>query len=445
MASQRFGAFLVEMLAAIPSVVYGFWGMYVLAPALQTLVAQLGGPDQAGIGILPAGLVLGIMIVPYVAAVSFDVIRAVPSSQRQAALAAGATKWQTLRTVVLPYAQPGIIGGSFLALGRALGETMAVTMLIGNRPDIVFSIFAKGNSIPSVIANEFTEATYDLYLSSLVELGLVLLLVSVAFSAAGRLLTWSVTKQARPRKSLLGGIVAFWRPTVRNAPEGPKDETSLPPQAIASGSPSAHALGLAGSQTPRLLDQQPDDGRRRAVRPDRLSDFAFVGGGSGWPSLSRCRNRFYARNCWPPSPPPRCWCPSALSASSALCLAVTTVPLFLILGYLLYRGGTSLNWDFFTKLPQPVGQTGGGMANAFYGSFAHGRPGDGVLRSGWSAGRHLIYPNIAAAGSGQVDPLRRRNAWQRSLHRHRHLRLLRNRAADYRQLLRAGRRLRAWA
>ena len=201
---RRFGAFLVEMLAAIPSVVYGFWGMFVLAPALQTLVAQLGGPDQAGIGILPAGLVLGIMIVPYVAAVSFDVIRAVPTSQRQGALALSATKWQTLRTVVLPYAQPGIIGGCFLALGRALGETMAVTMLIGNRPDIVFSIFAKGNSIPSVIANEFTEATYDLYLSSLVELGLVLLLVSVAFSAAGRLLTWSVTRQAAAKKVVPG-------------------------------------------------------------------------------------------------------------------------------------------------------------------------------------------------------------------------------------------------
>src|SRR5207244_8703126 len=128
-----------------------------------------GGPGQAGIGLVPAGLILGVMVLPYIAAVSFDVIRAVPRSQREGALALGATRWQVIWRVVLPFARPGIIGGCFLALGRALGETMAVTMLIGNRPDLPdFShplsdlLFPTGNSIPSVIANEFTEATYDL-------------------------------------------------------------------------------------------------------------------------------------------------------------------------------------------------------------------------------------------------------------------------------------------
>src|SRR5207244_1515089 len=114
--------FFVEMLAAIPSVVYGFWGLFVLAPALQTLITAVGGPNQGGVGILSAGIILAIMVVPYVAAVSFDVCQAVPRSHREAAFALGATRWQTIWRVVLPNARPGIIGGCFLALGRALGE-----------------------------------------------------------------------------------------------------------------------------------------------------------------------------------------------------------------------------------------------------------------------------------------------------------------------------------
>src|SRR5207248_4123054 len=140
-------------------VVYGFWGLFVLAPLLNDLYVALGGPNQGGLGIVAAGLILSLMIVPYVAAVSFDVIRAVPRSQREGALALGATRWQTIRRVVLPYARPGMVGGCFIALGRALGETMAVTMLIGNRPEISFSLFAMADSIASVIANQFTEAT----------------------------------------------------------------------------------------------------------------------------------------------------------------------------------------------------------------------------------------------------------------------------------------------
>jgi phosphate transport system permease protein len=191
---RRLGSFLVEMLAAVPSVVYGFWGMYVLGPALQQLVSWAGGPTMGSVGVLPAGIILAIMIVPYVAAVSFDVCRAVPSSQREAALALGATRWQTIRTVVLPYARPGIVGACFIALGRAVGETMAVTMLIGNSPFIPnweqlhLFLFSKGDTIASAIANQLPEATYELHFSALVELGLVLFLVTIIINSLARLL-----------------------------------------------------------------------------------------------------------------------------------------------------------------------------------------------------------------------------------------------------------------
>src|SRR5205807_7915651 len=170
-----------------------------LAPVVQRVITALGGPNLGGFGILSSGLILAIMIVPYITAVSYDVCQAVPRSQREGSLALGATRWQTIWSVVLPYARPGIIGACFLALGRALGETTAVTMLIGNKPEISLSPFAMGNSIASVIANEFTEATYDLYLSALVALGLVLLLVSVVVNALARLLIWQVS---RPKRQL---------------------------------------------------------------------------------------------------------------------------------------------------------------------------------------------------------------------------------------------------
>ena len=358
---RRAGSFAVEMLAAIPSVVYGFWGLYVFAPNFQRVITALGGPDQASIGLLPAGLVLGIMIVPYVAAVSFDVIRAVPRSQREAALALGATHWQTIRSVVLPFARPGIIGGGFLALGRALGETMAVTMLIGNRPDISWSIFGKGNSIPSVIANEFTEATYDLYLSALVELGLVLLIVSVGFSALGRVLIWQVSRPRGGRLKLpwFLGTLAFWGARGQKADTSPNEEdTELPP------------VGLA--TTPASM--------RRVEWTNRL----LIGGGAsaikaGFAAFAVFSILFAAASFVVDDPGVRGAIQLSLAIAAGLtvlatmgvlglCQAVTTVPLFFILGYLLFRGATALNWDFFTKLPAPVGQTGGGMANAFYGS-----------------------------------------------------------------------------
>jgi len=195
--------FLVELLAAIPSVVYGLWGIFVLAPFLRLHVEPLlarwfgwlplfQGPIT-GIGLLTGGIILAIMVTPIISAVGRDVLAAVPRTQREAALALGATKWESTR-VVLVNGAPGIAGAVILGLGRALGETMAVTMVIGNRPQISASLFQPSYTLASVIANEFTEATADIYLSSLVELGLILFLVTFVVNAVARLLVWRVTR-----------------------------------------------------------------------------------------------------------------------------------------------------------------------------------------------------------------------------------------------------------
>ncbi len=197
-------SFTVELLAAIPSVIYGLWGIFVLAPILRNYVepwlrAYLGwtgffeGPAY-GIGMLAASVILAIMIVPIIASITREVLVAVPQSQREAVLALGATRWEMVRMAVLRNARVGIAGGIILGLGRAIGETMAVTMLIGNRPEIAKSLFAPGYTMASVIANEFSEATGDLYLSALVEIGLVLLIVTVIVNACARLLIWSITR-----------------------------------------------------------------------------------------------------------------------------------------------------------------------------------------------------------------------------------------------------------
>src|SRR5437867_629496 len=195
-------AFLVELIAAVPSVVFGLWGIFVLAPWLRAWVqpalgATLGflplfqGPPY-GVGMLAAGIILAIMILPFITAVSREVILAVPNSQREAALGLGATRWETTRIAVLRYGRSGLIGAVLLGLGRALGETMAVTMVIGNRAEIAVSLFAPGYTMASVIANEFTEATSDLYLGALIEVGLLLFAVTVAVNALARVLVWSV-------------------------------------------------------------------------------------------------------------------------------------------------------------------------------------------------------------------------------------------------------------
>ena len=195
-------AFLVELVAAVPSVVYGLWGIFVLAPLLRTWVQPalgktLGflplfqGPPY-GVGMLAAGIILAIMVVPFITAVGREVLLAVPNTQREAALALGATRWETTRIAVLRYGRSGLIGAILLGLGRALGETMAVTMVIGNRPEVAISLFAPGYTMASVIANEFSEATSDLYLAALVEIGLLLLVVTVIVNGFARLLVWSV-------------------------------------------------------------------------------------------------------------------------------------------------------------------------------------------------------------------------------------------------------------
>ncbi len=190
--------FLVELLAAIPSVVYGLWGIFVLIPWVRTsltppLQAALGflplfqGPPL-GLGMLTAGLILAIMVVPFIVAVSTEVMRAVPQAQREAALSLGATQWETTRTAVIPYARSGIMGATFLALARALGETMAVTMVIGNVPQIKASVLAPAYTISAVIANEFAEATENLYLAALILVGLVLFVVTMGVNVVARLL-----------------------------------------------------------------------------------------------------------------------------------------------------------------------------------------------------------------------------------------------------------------
>jgi phosphate transport system permease protein len=196
---RRSGAFLVELLAAIPSVVYGFWGMNFLAPqVVQKAFNALGGPNQGGMGLLSAGLILAIMVVPYVAAIAYDVCRAVPRAQREGALALGATRWQTIWKVVLPYARPGIVGGCFLALGRAIGETMAVIMVIGHAARIEPLPFGQGDTIPSVIAMRLKNPASDLEGSALIYLGLLLFGITILMNVLARVLLFRVGRRRGP-------------------------------------------------------------------------------------------------------------------------------------------------------------------------------------------------------------------------------------------------------
>jgi phosphate transport system permease protein len=202
-------SFLTELLAAIPSVVYGLWAVFVLVPLMRNilgpfLVKTLGwtgfftGPNF-GVGLLTASIILSIMILPIISSLTRDIMMAVPNSQREAVLALGATKWEMIRIGVLRNSRIGIVGAIMLGLGRALGETMAVTMVIGNHPEISRSLFAPGHTLASVIANEFSEATGDLYLSALIEIGLALFLVTIVVNAIARLMVWAVTRGAPAR------------------------------------------------------------------------------------------------------------------------------------------------------------------------------------------------------------------------------------------------------
>lgn len=196
--------FLIELLAAVPSVIYGLLGIFVLIPIIREFVVP---PLQATLGFLPffsgtfygvsflsAGMVLAVMVVPFIVSVSREVLIAVPVEQREAALALGATRWETTWQIVIPNASTGIMGSVFLALARALGETMAVTMVVGNTPTLAASLLSPGYSIAAVIANEFAEASGDLYVSSLIFLGLVLFGLTIVINAAARIFILTATR-----------------------------------------------------------------------------------------------------------------------------------------------------------------------------------------------------------------------------------------------------------
>jgi phosphate transport system permease protein len=198
--------FLTELLAAIPSIVYGLWGIFVLVPLVRQF--QVHTPDwlrsvplftgpPLGVGMLSAALILAVMVIPFTSSVAREVLRAVPQAQREGAYALGATRWEAIRMAMF-YARTGIIGSIMLGFGRALGETMAVTMLIGNSPQISWSLYEPQYTMAAVIANEFTEATGDLYLHALVEIGLVLFAITLIINVVSRLLIWSMHRPARP-------------------------------------------------------------------------------------------------------------------------------------------------------------------------------------------------------------------------------------------------------
>lgn len=201
---------LIELLAAIPSIVYGLWGIFVLAPFLRKYIQSfLGqhfgflpffqGPNY-GVGMLAAGVILSIMIIPTISSISREVFSVVPQALKEASLAVGATRWEMIKLSLLPVSGSGILGAVLLGLGRALGETMAVTMVIGNRPEVSLSLFAPGYTLASVIANEFSEATTKLYTSALMESALILLGVTLLLNILARGLVWSVTLKFKMAK-----------------------------------------------------------------------------------------------------------------------------------------------------------------------------------------------------------------------------------------------------
>ncbi len=209
-------AFLTELLAAIPSIVYGLWGVFVLVPVVRKLevwtpawarkLPLFSGPPL-GVGMLSAALILAVMVIPFTSSVAREVLKAVPATQREAAYALGATRWEAIR-VALRYGRTGIIGAVILGLGRAIGETMAVTMVIGNSPKVTWSVFAPQYTMAAVIANEFTEAADDLYLSALIEIGLVLFVITLVINVLSRLLIWSVNREIKVKEKRMARAAA---------------------------------------------------------------------------------------------------------------------------------------------------------------------------------------------------------------------------------------------
>jgi phosphate transport system permease protein len=208
--------FLTELLAAIPSIVYGLWGIFVLVPWVRSLEAAtptwmksiplFSGPPL-GVGMLSAALVLAIMVIPFSSSVAREVLRAVPQAQREGAYALGATRWEAIR-MALFYARTGIVGAVMLGFGRALGETMAVTMVIGNNPQVSWSLYAPQYTMAAVLANEFAEAADDLYLNALVEIGLVLFVITLIVNMISRGFIWSMSRQRKPRPARIAATAS---------------------------------------------------------------------------------------------------------------------------------------------------------------------------------------------------------------------------------------------
>jgi len=290
----------------VPSVVYGIWGFKFLVPITDRLSGWFTGGASSGTGILVAGVVLAVMILPYVTAISFDVCRAVPRSQREGALALGSTRWQTIWNVVLPYARSGIVGGCFLALARALGETMAVVMLVGQSTDFNPSPFAKGYTIASFIAVKLQDYS-GLDRSAVMELGLVLLLVTIFVNCLARLLLWQVGRPGGVA-GLVGWVFLPRRPAAPPPPAGPPPGDAGPAAAAEPHQP------LRGSSP-------------LAFAVDRVMPVVLAG-----------------------------------------CLAVTVLPLFTILLYIAYRGAGAVGWNFFTHPLLTENDADAGLGHAIVGT-----------------------------------------------------------------------------
>jgi phosphate transport system permease protein len=346
---QRIGSFLVELLAAIPSVVYGFWGITFLCPSLQQLIARSGGANIGGRGLLSASLILAIMIVPYIAAISYDACKAVPRSQREGALALGAPRWQMIWGVVLPYARPGILAGCFLALGRALGETMAVTMIIGNVDRFESLPWGQGSTIPSVLAVELPSSVGRMHDSALIELALLLFGLSISLNALARFFIWRMG-QPRYRLPLLSRLFGA---VTTSRPKGSSLSETEPPLIYSRRAAWINRLMI---------------GREGRMQVIGLVGLAILAGAAAMVAL------------WVPDPQLRSTLLIVLTVLGVagvlatlgvlgLGLVSTCLPLFLILGFIVYRGVGSLSIDFFTQIPRPMGETGGGLANALVGSL----------------------------------------------------------------------------
>jgi phosphate transport system permease protein len=188
-------AYLTELLAAIPSIVYGLWGIFVLVPIVRKVEMAMGAKPALGVGMMAAALILAVMVIPFTSSVAREILKNVPATQREAAYALGATRWEAIK-VAIGFGRTGIIGAVMLGFGRALGETMAVTMVIGNSPQISASLFKPQYTMAAVIANEFTEAADELYLHALIEIGLLLFIITVGVNLLSRLLIWSTKRRA---------------------------------------------------------------------------------------------------------------------------------------------------------------------------------------------------------------------------------------------------------